>query len=629
MGVTKIAWADKTWNPYTWNCNKVSEGCKNCVDPNTRILFADMSWRAISQAKIGDRIVSVNEEAGNGGRKIEIATIKNVWKVTKPSVEISLGNKVLVCSEDHRWLADVRPYWRYAKNLNLGVRLRTLSDPCYQINRGSEDYKAGYVAGTTYGDGTMRFDESWRSDKLGYPQMYWRIAVLETDIQILERVREYLDHFMVSLEIKPFDSGYGPSALPMIKLESRSKSVLTIIDNLCKPRGSLEWKSGWLAGMLDTDGSHQRRGLSISQVDDETLETVVEYARELGVAFKIERFPQQRSAITARLEGNVDERIKFLALTQPALQRKIEYIDGARYQGGTLEVEGIRRIGNRELIDIETTSGTFVAEGVVCHNCYAETLAERFRGGNFAGAPSWRTDALLEFKKLKAGDIVFVNSISDTFHEGVSLLILLRLFTLIESRPDVQFLVLTKRVERAWYMRHLLPWPKNLWLGASVEMRKYLYRLEYLLDIPAAGHFVSVEPLLESIANTPRRTGKYDGIEEYLFIELKQPAILQPFSTGPYKARYRKTRLNWVIVGGESGVNYRKFDKRWAIEIRDACVEAQIPFMFKQGSAVRSGQDTLLEGREWMQIPEFQLSSSTSAGGTAPDNALTQMTMFT
>lgn len=266
-----------------------------------------------------------------------------------------------------------------------------------------------------------------------------------------------------------------------------------------------------------------------------------------------------------------------------------------------------------------------VSEG--CAHCYAETLAERFRGGNFAGAPSWRTDALREFKKLKAGDIVFVNSISDTFHEGVGLRILLRLFTLIESRPDVQFLVLTKRVERAWYMRHLLPWTKNLWLGASVEMRKYLYRLEYLLDIPAAGHFVSVEPLLESIISTGDFPAWSDGIDRYLYRDYVVSEHLYPLQNRV--VRYRENTLKWVIVGGESGVNYRKFDKRWAIEIRDACEYLHVPFMFKQGSAVRSGQDTLLEGQEWMQIPEFQLSSSTSAGGTAPDNALTQMTMFT
>lgn len=625
---TGIAWADETWNPFTFNCVKVSEGCANCVDPNTRILFADMSWRPISQAKIGDRIVSVNEEADNGGRKIEIATVKKVWKVTKPSVEISLGNKVLVCSEDHRWLADVRPYWRYAKNLNLGVRLRTLSDPCYQINRDSEEYKAGYIAGTTYGDGTMRFDSSWRSDKLGYPQMYWRIAVLETDIQILERVREYLDHFLVSLEIKPFDSGHSQSALPMIKLESRSKSVLTVIDSLCKPRESIEWKSGWLAGMLDTDGSHQRRGLSISQVDDETLETVVAYAKELGVAFKIERFPHQRSAITARLEGNADERIKFLGLTQPALQRKIEYIDGARYQGGTLEVEGIRRIGNRELVDIETTSGTFVAEGVVCHNCYAETLTERFKGGIFKGAPQWKGDAAWKsFKKIKSGSVVFAPSMTDAFHEGLPFRTIQHFFTMMESRPDVQFLVLTKRIERAWYMRDLLPWPKNVWLGASVEARKYLYRLEYLLDIPAAGHFTSIEPLLESVVLEQHFPAPVAGLERYLVHTDIQSEVLYPLQ--PRVVRWRDRMLKWVIVGGESGVNRRPFDKQWAREIRDLCIQYGVPFMFKQGSAARSGQDTDLDGREWMQKPEFQLSNSTNARGTADANALTQMSMFT
>lgn len=266
-----------------------------------------------------------------------------------------------------------------------------------------------------------------------------------------------------------------------------------------------------------------------------------------------------------------------------------------------------------------------ISEG--CKFCYAEALAERFKGGHFAGAPQWRNGVSRDFKKLKSGDVVFINSISDTFHEGVPFRMIHDLFMLVASRPDVQFLILTKRIERAWYMRHLLPWTNNLWMGTSVELRKYLWRIEYLLDIPSAGHFVSIEPLLESIVNTPLRTSKYDGIEDFLYVELKQPSILTPFRAGPHKARYRQARLDWVIVGAESGVNRRPFDKQWAREICDACVKAGIPFMFKQGSAVKSGQDTFLDGKEWMQIPEFQLSSSIPAHGT--ESASVQMTMFT
>lgn len=153
-----------------------------------------------------------------------------------------------------------------------------------------------------------------------------------------------------------------------------------------------------------------------------------------------------------------------------------------------------------------------ISEG--CANCYAETLTERFKGGIFKGAPQWKGDAAWKsFKKIKSGSVVFAPSMTDAFHEGLPFRTIQHFFTMMESRPDVQFLVLTKRIERAWYMRHLLPWPKNIWLGASVEARKYLYRLEYLLDIPAAGHFTSVEPLLESLADTEFRVERHDGLQ--------------------------------------------------------------------------------------------------------------------
>jgi protein gp37 len=263
-----------------------------------------------------------------------------------------------------------------------------------------------------------------------------------------------------------------------------------------------------------------------------------------------------------------------------------------------------------------------------CKNCYAETLTERFQGGIFKGAPVWKGEAAWNsFKKIKSGSVVFAPSMTDAFHEGLPFKVIHHFFMMMESRPDVQFLVLTKRIERAWYMRDLLPWPKNVWLGASVEARMYLYRLEYLLDIPAAGHFTSVEPLLESIVEERVFPAPLAGLERYLVHTDIQSEDLYPLQ--PRVIRWRDRALKWVIVGGESGVNRRPFDKQWAREIRDLCNYYQVPFMFKQGSAAKSGQDTLLDGREWMQIPEFELSTLSATHGTTRDKGSIQMSLFT
>lgn len=215
-----------------------------------------------------------------------------------------------------------------------------------------------------------------------------------------------------------------------------------------------------------------------------------------------------------------------------------------------------------------------------CKNCYAETLASRYKGrshgGQFAGAPVIRPSAWAEIRsktRIPPGSVVFVNSMSDTFHEGASIQMIHSIFnTAAYTRPDVTFLVLTKRPERAYSMRHILPWPENLWIGTSVENDDYLWRLWYLSRIPAAGRFISAEPLLGSLEW---------GLETYLTPE----------------------RVNWVIVGAESGGSRRPFNPDWARQIRDLCIRTGTPFMFKQGAAFMPGQSRLLDGRTWDETP--------------------------
>lgn len=237
-----------------------------------------------------------------------------------------------------------------------------------------------------------------------------------------------------------------------------------------------------------------------------------------------------------------------------------------------------------------------------CKNCYAQTMAKRY-GRDFDSPPIWRgKNAMKELKNLPAGAVVFVNSMSDTYHERVPVQWIHSIHNAALLRPDVTFLILTKRIERAYSLSRFLAYPPNLWLGTSVESDEYLWRLDYLLEIPAAGHFVSAEPLLSSIA----------GIKRYLYIDIKGEQFL-PTITRRHRwlsevhtfklARYRDHRLGWVILGGESGDQRRPFSQDWAREVRDLCVDADVPFMFKQGSSFKPGQDRLLDGRTWDETP--------------------------
>lgn len=228
-----------------------------------------------------------------------------------------------------------------------------------------------------------------------------------------------------------------------------------------------------------------------------------------------------------------------------------------------------------------------------CLNCYAEAMTKKYKRGTFAGAPRWRgAAAMKELKKLPSGASVFVNSMSDTYHEGATLQMIHGVHAAVLSRPDVTFMVLTKRIDRAYYMREQLAWPPNLWIGTSVESADYLWRVVFLGEIPAAGRFISAEPLLGSLRG--------DSLLIWALEEKK---------------------VNWVIAGGESGANRRPFDPEWARELRDLCQETSVPFMFKQGSHLYPGKDRLLDGRTWDETPFGVVETIAVGDEPAPQTA--------
>jgi protein gp37 len=218
------------------------------------------------------------------------------------------------------------------------------------------------------------------------------------------------------------------------------------------------------------------------------------------------------------------------------------------------------------------TGCTKVSPG--CKHCYAETFSERWRG--IPGHPYeqgfdlrlWpdRLDLPLTWKKPRT---IFVNSMSDLFHENVPFSFIRRVFRTMEKASWHIFQVLTKRSERMARITPKLDLPPNAWLGVSIEASKYLWRADDLREVPAAVRFLSVEPLL-----------------------------------GPLGA-VNLSGINWVIVGGESGPGARPMDPEWAREIRDQCVNARVPFFFKQwGGVQKKKHGRVLDGQTWEEMPK-------------------------
>lgn len=208
-----------------------------------------------------------------------------------------------------------------------------------------------------------------------------------------------------------------------------------------------------------------------------------------------------------------------------------------------------------------------------CKNCYMMAFARRM-GKNPIGTPEWRKTARKEYLALKSGDVVFVNSMSDTYHEKVDRRYIHWIHNYIWQRPDVTFLLLTKRPHIAYGMRHTLKWSPNLWLGTSIESPEVMYRLAFLVRTPAAGHFVSAEPLLSQL----------NGIEKYM--------------TG-----HTVKKIDWLIAGAESGDNRRPMNLNWVRHLRNLSLQNNIPFMYKQGSHRFPSKNRVLDDRTWDESP--------------------------
>jgi len=218
-----------------------------------------------------------------------------------------------------------------------------------------------------------------------------------------------------------------------------------------------------------------------------------------------------------------------------------------------------------------------------CKHCYAETFAERFRG--VKGHPYEQgfdlrlvPEKLGEPLKWRTPKMIFANSMSDLFHESIPDDYISAVARVMVSASWHTFQVLTKRSTR---MRDLLSTTlrfaatqSHIWWGVSVEDRQYGFpRVNDLQSAPAAVRFLSIEPLLEELGSLD-----LEGI-------------------------------NWVIVGGESGPGARPLKKEWVLSIRDQCLQAAVPFFFKQwGGVHRSVRGRQLDGRAYDQFPSRVVS---------------------
>lgn len=217
------------------------------------------------------------------------------------------------------------------------------------------------------------------------------------------------------------------------------------------------------------------------------------------------------------------------------------------------------------------TGCTKVSPG--CLNCYAEKMARRLQAmgqAKYSDGFDVRThEDTLDFPlKTKKPGTIFVNSMSDLFHESVPLEFIQKVFDVMRRAHWHTFQVLTKRSGRLRELNPTLEWPENVWMGVSVENEDYLYRIDNLRKTDSPVKFISFEPLIGPIPD------------------------------------FDPTGIDWVIVGGESGPGARPMKEEWVINLRDICLSSSVPFFFKQWGGVnkkKNGRE--LQGEFWDEFP--------------------------
>jgi len=217
------------------------------------------------------------------------------------------------------------------------------------------------------------------------------------------------------------------------------------------------------------------------------------------------------------------------------------------------------------------TGCTKVSEG--CKNCYAEQFAKRLKAmenkryeNGFELTLHW--DKIKEPLKWRKPRLIFVNSMSDLFHEKIPMEFIEEVFYTMGKADHHIFQILTKRSKRLREVARLLKWHDNVWIGVSVENQNNVYRIDDLRQVPAKVRFISFEPLIGRITD------------------------------------FSLEKIHWVIVGGESGARARSIQSSWVRIIRDRCIQERVPFFFKQwGGRTSKANGRILDGEIWSEYP--------------------------
>lgn len=366
--------------PFRWTINPYrgcSHACVYCLDPSTLVLCADGRQRAINELRVGDEIIGT-ERQGHYRRYVR-TRVEAKWSTRKRAYRVTLADGTeLIASGDHRFLTDRS--WKHVADAETGQRPHlTLNNRLLGFGVGrfappadiqDHDFRRGYLTGMIRGDG-MIFHGVYASAQRTRHIHRFRLAL--KDREALERSRRYLAAEGISTITRPF-SAETETRAPMFALHTAKRAEVERIENdltavpLEQPSA---WRAGFLSGIFDAEGSCSRGVLRVANSDEALLSTTVAALKALGIPCILE--PARTNGVrNVRVTGGLPARMRFFALTQPAITRKLGIAGTAVKSVADLRVVGIEELpGERSLIDITTGTGDFIANGVISHNCFA------------------------------------------------------------------------------------------------------------------------------------------------------------------------------------------------------------------------------------------------------------------